>query len=435
MASRLRIPRRRALERFGTYNNLRSNPYSNFEKVLDSRSGILDPYTQIAQSVMQTSYNIDSLSSFGNTFRARILGVVQGKPARHLYPDLYANQQSTNGVPEHFIFVLRDESDQFAPDPAGIAANAASYAKMIGLQGDAISEKPADEEMERYAIGDIVEVYKPEQNSWNGALVRKVVVRNNFSQDFPGDADGVVVGGAFNTTAGTAFSGSFTEESGYASTDTGTGADGPQVKNGPVPGYDRLVYDNAGKSRPGPLQPALLDILQGVAEGQNVFIEIFSGGQAPGHGTGSGRHNSGYAADIRIFEEVNGVRRRIFVTDAAHAAESDEEIVALRMYDIALAFFNAGITGMGAHPDYQRGDLHVDIASSNPAYAGSSANYWGKGLKPAKCDGTGDDGPDDCVDSACGDPSPGMCMKYRFATEFTPRFVIKAWVDAENTPP
>ena len=50
----VRIPRPRLIERFGSYNNLRSNPYSNSEKILDVRNGVLDPYTQIAQSTYKT---------------------------------------------------------------------------------------------------------------------------------------------------------------------------------------------------------------------------------------------------------------------------------------------------------------------------------------------------------------------------------------------
>jgi hypothetical protein len=384
----VRIPRRRALERFGSYNNLRSNPYSNFERTLDLRAGILDPYTQIAQSVMQTSYGIDTLSSYGNVFRARILGVVTGKPARHLYPDLYANQQGgTESVKDHFIFVLRDESDQFAPDPSGFAASAKSYTNMIGLQGDAISEKPADEEMERYAIGDIVEVYKPEQNSWNGSLVRKVVVRNNFSQDFPGDADGVVVGGAFNTTAGTAFSGSFTEESGYVADNTGNGSDGlwdgaytldtPKAENSVEPissRYPRLRYQLSG-IRKWPVQRQLLEILQAVAADQDIYIDIFSGGQISfeaGEGAGrtstrTRRHDDGWAADISIYESLDARTDGALENQLrAIGADADDQE---KLYNIALAFWRAGITGMAISDrqqnDYQDGRFHVDIAYCN----------------------------------------------------------------------
>jgi hypothetical protein len=186
-----RTPRPTLIERFGSYNNLRSNPYSDSERILDVRDGVLDPYTQIAQSALQSSYTVDSLSAFGNTFRARILGVVEGRPAQHLYPELYANSNvPPEQIPNYFIFVLRDETDQFAPDPLRLAATVQSYVNMIGLQGRAISEKPVSETVEAYGRGDIVEVYKPEQNSWNGAIVRKVIARNNFDNFLTGSGPG-----------------------------------------------------------------------------------------------------------------------------------------------------------------------------------------------------------------------------------------------------
>ena len=224
----VRIPRPRLIERFGSYNNLRSNPYSNSEKILDVRNGVLDPYTQIAQSTLQNSYTVDSLSTFGNTFRARILGVVEGTPAAHVYPELYANSTTTGGIPKYFIFVLRDESDQFAPDPSSYATTVQSYVNTIGLQGRAISEKPVGETVESFGIGDIVEVYKPEQNSWNGAIVRKVVVRNNFSEN-------VVTGSGasfyFNSSGGQPFRS----------------------------GYGRNVYGGSGPTLPGVTSAEVVD--------------------------------------------------------------------------------------------------------------------------------------------------------------------------------
>ena len=434
-----RAPRRRSLERFGTYNNLRSNPHSNFERSLDTRAGILDPYTQIVQSTLQTSYTVDSLSAFGNTFRARILGVAEGKPARHLYPDLYANSsKAPQDMPNHFIFVLRDESDQFSPDPAGFAASRIGYINAIGLQGNAISEKPAIEEMERYAIGDIVEVYKPEQNSWNGALVRKVVVRNNFSADPEAFDDGIVVGGAFNTTAGEAFSGSFGGESGYVADNTGngTGADGltwdgqyklntPKAENSVdriSSRYPRLRYQLSG-NRKWPVRPQLLEILQTVAADPDIdiYIDIWSGGQVSidaGGTMGNGRsstenpdwtewnddespqfhigpepteritsttmrHDDGWAADISIYESPD--RREAADTAGNRGGRLANQLRATtgepaggRLYEIALAFWEAGITGMGAHPNYQRGRFHVDIAycnSANPEVQGAISNH------------------------------------------------------------
>ena len=183
-------PRRRTRERFGSLNNLRSNPFSSKEKILDITQGIIDPFAQIAQSVLENSYTVDSLSRFGNTFNARVLAVAVGKPARHQYPDLYSNSTTVSAegvreVPEYYICVLRDETDHFTPNPDDFSTNSESYVALAMMQGSAISDKPVAETLEPFGEGDIVEVYKPSQNSWNGARVKKVIVRNNFDIVLP----------------------------------------------------------------------------------------------------------------------------------------------------------------------------------------------------------------------------------------------------------
>lgn len=183
-------PRRRTRERFGSLNNLRSNPFSNKEKILDITQGVIDPFAQIAQSVLDNSYTVDSLSRFGNTFNARVLAVTVGKPARHQYPDLYSNSTTTSAtgvieIPEYYICVLRDETDHFTPNPDDFSTNSESYVALAMMQGSAISDKPVAETLEPFGEGDIVEVYKPNQNSWNGARVKKVIVRNNFDIVLP----------------------------------------------------------------------------------------------------------------------------------------------------------------------------------------------------------------------------------------------------------
>jgi hypothetical protein len=139
--------------------------------------------------MLENSYTVDSLSRFGNTFNARVIAVTTGPPARHQYPDLYSNSTKvTNGrveVPEYYICVLTDETDDFTPDPDEFCANAQSYVSLSMMKGSAISEKPLSETLEPIGAGDIVEVYKPNQNSWNGARIKKVVVRNNFNAALP----------------------------------------------------------------------------------------------------------------------------------------------------------------------------------------------------------------------------------------------------------
>ena len=235
-------PQRRTRETFGTYNNLRSNPFSNREKILDLSAGILDPLAQMAQSMLENSYTVDSLSNFGNTFRARVLGVTIGRPARHQYPDLYSNSTTVlaNGVkevPDYYICVLRDETDYFTPNPDQYCANPKSYVALSMMQGSAISDKPTAETLEPFGEGDIVEVYKPNQNSWNGARVKKVIVRNNFDVALP---EGASAPGAFwRAATGQPFSGSGTTTSGSAPAGRSLGARPPGLV--PADGAGKII--------------------------------------------------------------------------------------------------------------------------------------------------------------------------------------------------
>lgn len=182
-----RTPQRRSLERFGSYNDFESDPMSDSEGILDIRNGVLDPYKQIVQSTLRTSYTVVSSITTGDVFKARILGLAVGKPARHFHPKIYENTTTfdENGAPfvqDYIIFVLRNESDQFAPEPRRFASSISSYVNSIGLQGSAISEKPVSETLEAYGVGDIVYVRK-KPNTWRGARVIGVAERNNYSED------------------------------------------------------------------------------------------------------------------------------------------------------------------------------------------------------------------------------------------------------------
>lgn len=279
-------PRRQRPERFGSYNNISPNNYSNSEKVLDVRTGILEPFYQMVQSTLQNSYGTDTLSSFGNVFRAKVLGVIAGRPARHLYPGLYANSaKMPEEMPEYFIFSLRDESDQFAPDPSNYANSPEQHVDMMGLQGNAISEKPVSETIESFGRGDIVEVYKPEQNSWNGAVVRKVVVRNNFSE---GVVRGSGAAAAHNTAANGPFrsstsGGSFTPRLVTTSSTgrLGTQADWDVFSPGVVypPGSIQLVelFTEAAKKAGYPEEwgrlPGLVGASRDISDGGLVLRE------------------------------------------------------------------------------------------------------------------------------------------------------------------
>ena len=192
---------RRGLERFGGLNDIRSNFYR--ERTLDLRNGMGSISTINFKNTLETGYARDSLSSFGNTFRARVLGVATGAPSRRRYPEIFNSTiaQDNNGkvVEDYFLFFLRMEFDSFTPDPDLYCNTVEQYTNLSSLQGRAISRVPASE-FEPVGPGDIVEVYLPNQNSYDGALVNKVVIRNSADPFVP--PGGGFVSQAFNAVNG-----------------------------------------------------------------------------------------------------------------------------------------------------------------------------------------------------------------------------------------
>ena len=192
---------RRGLERFGGLNDIRSNSYR--ERTLDLRNGMGSISTINFKNTLETGYARDSLSSFGNTFRARVLGVAIGTPSRRRYPEIFNSTiaQDGNGkvVEDYFLFFLRMEFDSFTPDPDLYCNTVEQYTNLSSLQGRAISRVPANE-FEPVGPGDIVEVYLPNQNSYDGALVNKVVIRNSADPFVP--PGGGFLSQAFNVVNG-----------------------------------------------------------------------------------------------------------------------------------------------------------------------------------------------------------------------------------------
>ena len=180
------FPRRRFLERFGSLNPLRSNPFSRREKILDLTPGVLDPLAQLAESMLERSYSVDSLEGHNGIFRARVLAVTKAVPSIYSQPALHSNSTTVdaNGVAqveEHYICRLRNELDSFLPSPEQFSEGrgAQAYVSLTMMQGYAISAKPVEECLEPFGVGDIVEVSKPNINSWQDAVVTRVIVRNN----------------------------------------------------------------------------------------------------------------------------------------------------------------------------------------------------------------------------------------------------------------
>ena len=132
----------------------------------------------------------------------------------------------------------------------------------------------------------------------------------------------------------------------------------------------KVSYNYAkGTIRNKPIQPSLMKILEASAAEKNYSIVIYSGGQDfAGKGTrriGGKRHDGGYAADVRVYNDKG---RRI------HAAStSSKDIAALR--EFVLILLKNGIGSVGADSDYMNGNLHLDIAHLGP-YKYSKA-CWG----------------------------------------------------------
>lgn len=118
-------------------------------------------------------------------------------------------------------------------------------------------------------------------------------------------------------------------------------------------------------TRDGYIQPQLMAILENASAATGFKIRITSGGQLPGQGTGSVRHNYGWAADLRVFN-ANGERVNFAVDKLPQDTLKFVKYLA-----------SQGITGMGAGSGYMAGNLHVDISwGRNPGT--EPFRYWGR---------------------------------------------------------
>lgn len=135
-------------------------------------------------------------------------------------------------------------------------------------------------------------------------------------------------------------------------------------------GTGNITYQLAGKKRSLPIQKKLENILQGAAEEVGVNLIVTSGGQLPGKGTGSTRHNYGYAADFVI---LNGSR-------AVSCLPGSPDIPLLQQFVKALR--RRGSTGIGMAPGYMGPSvMHADIAY--PTTINVPPICWGVGGRSA----------------------------------------------------
>ena len=177
-------PKNNPEEFFGTYNNIRSSDVTaHFFDPKAANLGLLR-----GQVTVRKRFSRDSLRVFGNTFNARVIAVDMGIPSRAKYPRIYSNSLTTTPnsntdteVPQYFLFFLTNELDSFMPD---FEFEENPGANLFSLKGKAISAVPASE-FGPVGAGDIVKVYLPNKDSYDGALVREVVVRNSLEPVTP----------------------------------------------------------------------------------------------------------------------------------------------------------------------------------------------------------------------------------------------------------
>ena len=151
------------------------------------------------------------------------------------------------------------------------------------------------------------------------------------------------------------------------------GSSGTSGESSTGRGTGNIRYDLAGKKRSLPIKKQLEDILQGAAAEVKVDLIVYSGGQLPGRGTGSTRHNYGWAADMYI---SSGGRR---------LSSSNQQDIPL-LTSFVKACRRRGATGIGMGPGYMGGiGMHVDIS-----YGRSTSvppNCWGAGGSSANAPG------------------------------------------------
>ena len=174
------IPRR-VQELWGAYNKIEPNSFSR--RILDTRAGRLDASRSNFLSTLDSAYSIDALASLGNTIRARVLGVVSVVPSRARFPDIYERTVEALGgtakVEQHYIFSLRSELDFLIRNPDNEKSSTSAVNAAL-MNGTAISNVPSAQ-FGPVGTGDIVEVYLPNNNSYRGARVVGVTIRNNVA--------------------------------------------------------------------------------------------------------------------------------------------------------------------------------------------------------------------------------------------------------------
>lgn len=193
-----------------------------------------------------------------------------------------------------------------------------------------------------------------------------------FKRDFDLDGDGLSMSATDIEKLSTAEPVDNPSDTGNHSSGQG-GSDTVNFASGEGSGRVRQQQSSLARTRKGPLDSRLVDVLERAAEEAGVDVVVFSGGQprrdsGSSNRTGSIRHDEGLAADVWIYS--NGQRLR---------TDREDPIVA----KFIAAAVDAGAAGIGAGPGYMSNvGIHVDLWGDR---AGSRT--WGAGGRSANTPG------------------------------------------------
>ena len=189
---------RKKEERWGSYNRFVPTIISG--RTLSLRAGAGNAITREVEVNLDRTFKANSLISHGNIYTARVIGLVVGIPDPILFPDIYNSALYDDAgnalINQYYLFALRMEHDYFLNNPsAPISSDANSNidsqqqediinrkTSLIARHGKAISIRSALN-FPSVAVGDLVSVQLPVQNSYKGAKVIKVILNNHAADD------------------------------------------------------------------------------------------------------------------------------------------------------------------------------------------------------------------------------------------------------------
>lgn len=125
-----------------------------------------------------------------------------------------------------------------------------------------------------------------------------------------------------------------------------------------------VQHQGPGNKRPLPISTRLESDLGDVSGKHGLVAEVWSGGQKPGQGTGSHRHDHGNAADLKLRDAQDG-----------HILNMNDPVDRKRMAGFVTDMVSRGWLGVGAGNGYMGAEsMHI---------GGGAPSAWGAGGKAA----------------------------------------------------